>query len=63
MFLKGFIIENNIKDDSLALKVYQDFRAKYPEHNLADDAQFLIENIGKSDEEILQMIENKREGK
>ncbi len=60
MFLKGFIIENNIKDDSLALKVYQEFIAKYPDHNLNDDAQFLIENIGKTDEEILQMIESKR---
>ncbi len=60
LFLKGFIIENNIGDDEKAREIYNDFIAKYPQHELADDVQFLIENLGKTDEEILQMIEQRR---
>ena len=60
MFLKGFIIENNLGDDVKAKEVYDAFLKKYPKHDLADDVQFLIENLGKSDEEILKMIESKQ---
>lgn len=60
MFLKGFIIENNLGSDSLALVAYNDFIAKYPNDDLVDDAQFLIQNLGKSDEEILEMIEERQ---
>ncbi|NNF22153.1 MAG: hypothetical protein HKN67_09435 [Saprospiraceae bacterium] len=60
LFLKGFIIENNLRDDEKAGKIYNEFLNKYPNHDLADDVQFLIDNLGKTDEEILQMIEAKR---
>ncbi len=63
LFLKGFIIENNLGDDKKAREIYDSFLAKYPQHDLADDVVFLIENIGKTDEEILQMIEEKRKQK
>jgi len=63
LFLKGFIIENNVGDDAKAREIYDTFLAKYPQHDLADDVQFLIENIGKTDEEILEMIEAKRKDK
>ena len=60
LFLKGFIIENNLGDDDKAREVYNEFLAKYPQHDLADDIEFLLENLGKTDEEILQMIEERR---
>jgi len=60
-FLKGFIIENNLKDDDKAREVYNAFIEKYPDHELKDDVQFLLENLGKTDEEILQMIEQRRQ--
>lgn len=60
LFLKGFIIENNLKDDVKAREIYDSFLAKYPSHDLADDVEFLIENLGKTDEQILEMIEQKR---
>lgn len=63
MFLKGFIIENNLGDDVKAKEVYEAFLKKFPTHDLADDVEFLIENLGKTDEEILQMIEAKQKGK
>lgn len=63
MFLKGFIIENNLGNDSLAMVCYKEFMQRYPNDDLVDDAQFLIDNLGKTDEEILQMIEEKRSSK
>lgn len=60
LFLKGFIIENSLGDDEKAREVYNEFLEKHPKHDLADDVEFLIENLGKSDEEILKMIESKR---
>ena len=63
LFLKGFIIENNVGDDNKAREIYNEFLKKYPKDDLADDVQFLIENLGKTDEEILQMIEAKRKDK
>ena len=63
MFLKGFIIENNLGNDSLALISYKEYMARYPNDDLVDDAQFLIDNLGKTDEEILKLIEDKRKEK
>lgn len=60
LFLKGFIIENNLGNEEKARQVYESFLERYPSHELADDVQFLLENLGKTDEEILQMIEERR---
>lgn len=63
LFLKGFIMENEVKNIEGARELYNEFTSKYPNHELADDVQFLIDNLGKSDEEILKMIEEKRDQK
>ncbi len=60
LFLKGFLIENEMGQIEESRGVYNEFLKKYPNHDLADDVQFLIENLGKSDEEILKMIEAKK---
>jgi TolA-binding protein len=57
LFLKGFILENDVRDLDLAKGCYQQFLDKYPDHQLADDVKFLLDNIGKSDEEIYKIIE------
>lgn len=63
LFIKGFIIENELGNDELAKSVYDSFLAKYPKHELADDVEFLIDNLGKTDEEIAKLIEDKRASK
>jgi len=63
LFIKGFIIENELKNVDLAKTVYNEFLTKYPQHDLADDVQFLLDNLGKSDEEIAKIIEQKQAGK
>lgn len=59
-FLKGFMMENNVQDQEAAREIYEDFLVKYPTHEMADDVQFLLDNLGKSDEEILEFLEKQQ---
>ena len=59
LFLKAFTYDNNLGDVENARKYYQAFLEKYPEDDFADDTQFLLENLGKSDEEILEALTKK----
>lgn len=61
LFLKGFVIENELKNEDLARESYSRFLSSYPKHDLADDVQFLLDNLGKSNEEILDLIEKNKE--
>jgi len=62
-FLKGFMLENNVEDKEGAREIYSDFLAKYPDHDMADDVKFLLANLDKSDEEILEILEDKQKEK
>ena len=42
------------------MRVYNTFLARYPDHQLRDDVQFLLDNVGKTDEEIMDMIEKNK---
>lgn len=61
VFLKGFLLDNEQQNLELAKESYEMFIDRYPEHELASHVKFLIENLGKSDEEILELITNKKE--
>lgn len=56
VFLKGFLLDNELKNLDLAKQSYELFIDRYPEHELASHVKFLIENLGKTDEEILNLI-------
>lgn len=60
LFIKGFLLEQEFQDDEEARNIYEQFLEKYPDHEMASSAKFLLENMGKSDEEILRTIEEKR---
>jgi len=60
MFIKGFLLEQEFKQEDEAREVYELFLEKYPDHEMASSAKFLLGNMGKSDEEILKDIEEKR---
>jgi len=47
LFMLGFINANDIKDFDEARKYYTAFVEKYPQHELADDAQYELDNLGK----------------
>ncbi len=57
LFLMGFSYENDLKDLDKAKELYNEFLQKYPKHELADDVQFSISNLGKTPEEIIKQFE------
>ena len=59
MFIKGFILEQDFKKTEEARAIYTQFLEKYPQHQMASSAKFLLENLGKSEEEILNKIHQK----
>ena len=63
LFLKAFTYDNNLGDVENARKHYQEFLERYPDDDFADDTQFLLENLGKSDEEILEALTKKNQDK
>lgn len=56
LFLQGFTYDNDIKDMEKAKEIYTAFIEKYPNDDFADDTQFLLDNLGKDDEEIIQQF-------
>ncbi len=61
LFIKGFIMEQDFKKADEARAIYTEFLERYPDHQMASSAKFLLENMGRSEEEILQHIS--KEGK
>ncbi|MCF8461356.1 MAG: tetratricopeptide repeat protein [Flavobacteriales bacterium] len=57
LFLSGFCEENINKDTAQARYFYETFITSFPNHKLAQDAQFSIQNMGKSDEDLIRMFE------
>jgi hypothetical protein len=53
VFMKAFVFEE-AKDTAMARKYYEHFIKENPNHELVDDAQISIKNLGKSLEEILK---------
>lgn len=56
-FMEAFAYENTIGNIAKASEYYNIFLAKYPEHELADDAQSALHFLGKSPEEMVREFE------
>ena len=65
LFLKGYVYENEIGDLNAAKKIYEDFIAKFPDDEFADDAAVSIKNLENRPEELIKEFEtkSKEEGK
>ncbi len=62
LFFKGFnVYEQGMGDLEMARKTYLEFLDKYPDHSLVASVLFSLENLGKSDEEVLEEILQKHE--
>ena len=59
LFLQAFIYENQLKNLDRARDLYGSFLTTYPDHELAKDARFSLDNLGKSEEELIKMFEEK----
>jgi outer membrane protein assembly factor BamD (BamD/ComL family) len=58
IFLQGFIYENQAGDAVKARPYYEEFLRKYPDHPIAGDVSFSLENLGKSPEELIREFES-----
>ncbi len=54
LFLSAFISENYLHNLDKAKTEYTEFLDKYPHHELAKDARFSIQHLGKSDLELIK---------
>ncbi len=61
VFLKAYIYENFLGNLGTASGIYRDFIHRFPEHELADDAQAAITNMGKSPEELVKEFESRNQ--
>jgi outer membrane protein assembly factor BamD (BamD/ComL family) len=61
LFLQGYIYENSMKDMNRAKTIYTKFIAQYPNSELAEDAKYAIENLGKTPEQIFEEMDKKDE--
>jgi tetratricopeptide (TPR) repeat protein len=59
LFLKAFTYDNDLGDYDAARVYYEEFLEMYPDHHFSDDTEFLLQNLGKSDEEILESLNAK----
>jgi tetratricopeptide (TPR) repeat protein len=60
-FMEAFAYENSLGNVGKANELYNEFLARYPDHELADDARSAIKFLGKSPEEIVKEFENMEE--
>ncbi len=52
-FMEAYAFENTLGNIGKAEELYKEFLAKYPDHELANDARTAINFLGKSPEEIV----------
>ncbi len=53
MFLVGYLYNNELHVLDSAAVAYRSFLARFPSHEMAPSAQFELNNLGKSPEELL----------
>ncbi len=63
LYLQGFLLDNFMNDDAGAKIIYEEVIAKYPDTNYAKDAKSAIDNLGKSDEQLIEEFKKKNEKK
>ena len=52
-FLRAFVYDDQLKDYKNAKQYYKDFLKRFPDSDFADDAQMLLNNLGKTPEELI----------
>lgn len=63
LYLQGFLLDNFLNDDAGAKIIYEEIVAKYPDTNYAKDAKAAINNLGKTDEQLIEEFKKKNEKK
>lgn len=61
LFMLAFTYDENLNDLEAAKATYEKFLRLYPDNVFAESTPMLLENLGKSDEEILRQLEEQQE--
>lgn len=61
LFMLGFTYDENLKDFDKAREVYTKFLTEFPDNVFARDTKVLLENLGKSDAEVLERMQQPNE--
>lgn len=59
LYLQGYLLDNFLNDDAKAKLIYEQVITKYPTSSYANDAKAAIDNLGKSDEELIKEFKKK----
>lgn len=59
LYLQGYLLDNFLNDEVKAKVIYEEVITKYPESTYANDAKAAINNLGKTDEELIQEFKKK----
>lgn len=60
LFMRAFTLDSELNRLEEAKVLYEEFLQKYPKDDFADDAQFLLNNLGKSEEELIRAFQQKQ---
>ncbi len=60
LFLMAFVYDNYLRNYPRAEELYSQFINQYPDHELVDDAQMLLQYLGMSPEDLLKVFEEKQ---
>lgn len=63
LFLRAALLDNYLNDDAQAKPVYQKVIDQFPKSSYAVDAKAAINNLGKTDEQLIKEFEKKNAGK
>ncbi len=61
LFLQGFINENTLGDTASARKYYQEFIKRYPKHEMTESAEFSLQHLGKSAEDVVKEVTHQQD--
>ncbi len=59
LYLQGFLLDNYLNEDAKAKIIYEKVITKYPTSSCANDAKAAINNLGKTDEELIKEFKKK----
>ncbi|MBK7181970.1 MAG: tetratricopeptide repeat protein [Bacteroidetes bacterium] len=62
-YLQGYIWDNFLNKDDSAKVVYEQVIQKFPSSHYAQDAKAAIQNLGKTDEQLIEEFKKKNAGK
>lgn len=63
LYLQGYLLDNFLNEDAKAKVIYEEVIAKYPALSYASDAKAAINNLGKTDEELIKEFQKKNKRK